>query len=176
MPDIIAYVSDKGKTIAKVRRDEAHRRGLLHREVDIVVINRHGLLLGYREQRSQWCFIGGHVQYGESCKDAAIREFQEEAGYRLHPGELAEATEYRRCTSPKEGDINNRITTVFVCVKDIALEELTEGDRYVTKLKYFTKPNVDDLKKNKKIMKGTIYVLDSVPIVLGHCLPSKAAK
>lgn len=59
----------------------------------LVLVNNHELLLLRRGDTAplfpgQWCFPGGHVEDGESPKEAAIRECHEEAGITLTPGEV----------------------------------------------------------------------------------------
>ncbi len=40
-------------------------------------------LMVYNERRGGWEMPGGHVEEGETSEQAAVREFEEEAGYRI---------------------------------------------------------------------------------------------
>ena len=40
-------------------------------------------LMVYNERRGGWEMPGGHVEEGETSEEAAVREFEEEAGYRI---------------------------------------------------------------------------------------------
>ena len=44
--------------------------------------NRRLLLVTSRRNREHWLFPKGHVEYGETLKEAALREAEEEAGVR----------------------------------------------------------------------------------------------
>ncbi len=60
--------------------------------VYLVGTSREGLLLAKRENTGHmdglWSLVAGHVDEGESCLDAMIREVQEECGVELIPAEL----------------------------------------------------------------------------------------
>lgn len=49
--------------------------------IAVAIFNEKGeILLQKRRDTNQWCIICGHVEYGESVENAAIREIQEETG------------------------------------------------------------------------------------------------
>lgn len=52
-----------------------------------VVLRDDHVLLARRERRGEmlWGFPGGHVEWGESALDAAVRELAEETGVRARP-------------------------------------------------------------------------------------------
>jgi len=45
-------------------------------------------LMVYNERRRGWEMPGGHVEDGETSEQAAVREFEEEAGYRIEVLEI----------------------------------------------------------------------------------------
>ncbi|OGF29795.1 DNA mismatch repair protein MutT [Candidatus Falkowbacteria bacterium RIFOXYD2_FULL_35_9] len=54
--------------------------------VGVCIIKDNKVLLGKRKSahgQRAWCFPGGHLEYGESWKDCAIRETLEEAGINI---------------------------------------------------------------------------------------------
>lgn len=58
----------------------------------VVAVYRDTLILGKRSDHvnnpGQWNFFGGHLDSGESAREAAAREFREETGFDVPPGSL----------------------------------------------------------------------------------------
>ena len=48
--------------------------------VRLVVIHNGKVLVQYREKDNYYHYIGGHLEYGETIKDACVREAREECG------------------------------------------------------------------------------------------------
>ena len=85
--DMIDYVDEKNNVIGPVPREEAHRKGLLHRAVWIIVVNKGGEILIQRRHKKKKISPGfwelsatGHVDSGETYEAAAKRELLEEIG------------------------------------------------------------------------------------------------
>lgn len=54
--------------------------------------NQKQLLLGLRKSKhgcGTWCPPGGHMEYGESNEEAAIREAEEETGLKISPQDIS---------------------------------------------------------------------------------------
>jgi 8-oxo-dGTP diphosphatase len=52
----------------------------------VIVIKGNKVLLGKRKNahgEGSWSFPGGHLEFGESLKDCAVREVEEEAGIKI---------------------------------------------------------------------------------------------
>lgn len=79
------------------------KNGGVVRYADVLLFDTEGRLLILQRAgeegsaTSQWCVPGGHVDPGESFKEAAIRELYEETGFDLshEQGELYEVAEYK---------------------------------------------------------------------------------
>lgn len=73
-----AHVSDFIHADADVRADNAVAAGIAYcADGEYLLVQRgHG-----GDYPGHWAFPGGHIEQGESSKDAAIREFQEETGH-----------------------------------------------------------------------------------------------
>lgn len=79
------------------------KNGGVVRYADVLLFDTEGRLLILQRAgeegsaTSQWCIPGGHVDPGESFKEAAIRELYEETGFDLshEQGELREVAEYK---------------------------------------------------------------------------------
>lgn len=95
--ELLIHVSDNDETvIGPVARREVHGHPeIIHRAVHIVVLNRAGLMLLQKRSSSKdimpdrWdTSVGGHVGFGQSYEEAALREAEEELGVRLNLADL----------------------------------------------------------------------------------------
>ncbi len=49
--------------------------------IAVIIFNEQGeILLQRRKDVNQWCILSGHVEFGETITDAALREIREETG------------------------------------------------------------------------------------------------
>ena len=85
--EILDIVNEKNEVIGQAEREEIHRKKLPHRIVHVLVFNdQRKLALHKRPPWNIFCpngwttSAGGHVDSGESYKQAALREYKEELG------------------------------------------------------------------------------------------------
>lgn len=85
--EIIDVVNDKDEIIGKATYDKIYERHLTHRIVHVLIFNDKGeMAVQLRSKYKSFCPnhwstpVGGHVQSGESYKEAALRELREELG------------------------------------------------------------------------------------------------
>ena len=86
--ELFPVVDENGDVIGSATRGECHSGSMkLHPVVHLHVIDRHGRILLQRRspdkdiQPGRWdTAVGGHVEYGESVRDALMRESREELG------------------------------------------------------------------------------------------------
>jgi len=83
-------VNENDEIIGKAKRSECHEKNLIHRAAIIFIFNDKGKLLLQKRSKfkdlykSYWTgSASGHVDSGESYKDAAKRELKEELGIKL---------------------------------------------------------------------------------------------
>lgn len=83
-------VDDHDEVIGQRARSEVHRLGLKHRAVHVLVFNRRGELFLQKRSLAKDCYPGtwdssasGHLAPGESYDACAVREVEEELGWRL---------------------------------------------------------------------------------------------
>lgn len=88
MEELLAVVNENGEVITTLPRSEIHGNpSLIHRVVHVLVFNRNGdLFLQKRSMNKdvapgKWdTSVGGHVNSGETIREALNREMEEELG------------------------------------------------------------------------------------------------
>src|SRR4051812_43778026 len=88
--EIFDIVDEHDVVIGQRPRGEVHRTGLRHRAVHVLVFNSRGEVFLQKRSMLKDCFPGawdssasGHLQPGETYDDCAMREVEEELGFRL---------------------------------------------------------------------------------------------
>ena len=89
LDELFDVVDEKDRVTGQLTRREVHRRGLRHRAVHLLVINRAGRVFLQRRSMQKDLFPGmwdssaaGHVGAGEDYDGTARRELEEELGCR----------------------------------------------------------------------------------------------
>ena len=122
------------KTGEIVEREEAHRKGILHRVVHVWILNaRNELLLQKRSKEKDWMpdtwyvSMGGHIASGEDGLAAIVREFAEELRFdvRPHLERLTFLHTFRERSVTRGGAfIDDEFYDVYLLRCDVALEAL----------------------------------------------------
>lgn len=96
MEELIDVLDENGNKTGEVEtRNQVHNKGLYHRIVVVAVIDENGHIL--MQQRAKivetnpfkWDVTSaGHIQAGQTSKDAAIRELLEEVGIEVKEDDL----------------------------------------------------------------------------------------
>ncbi len=131
--EYLEVVDEDNQVIGIADRQEIHEKGLRHRSVHIFIFNTRGNL--YLQKRSpskdqypeHWdTSAAGHTDPGESQKEAARRELQEELGLDVP---LMEVLQYPACL-----ETGWEFVTLFTARTDapihLNLEEATTGDYF----------------------------------------------
>ncbi|MDT0201397.1 NUDIX domain-containing protein [Nocardioides sp. AE5] len=108
----------------------------MRRFSSVLMVDRRGwLLLQERDEFPEidpecWGCPGGHVEPGETPLAAAVREFAEETGVRLEPGDLHP---WRELSVRHAGRTADDLVHVYVTAADLADDDITcyEGRRIV---------------------------------------------
>jgi len=156
MKEVIAIVDEDDKLIGTTTRYEAHRRGALHREVSLFIINKKNEVLLQKRSKDGWlgASSGGHLAFSESYISGIIRETKEEIGIDVSKEELKEIT-HKIIDTIKPGRINKRFEKVFLMRKDIPLISFKKDPEEVDGVDYYSKEELiellaeDDNKDNK---------------------------
>lgn len=117
MEEFFDVVDGQDNIIGKASRKECHEKGLLHRTIQVVVLNSRGeMLLQQRSQsmdtmKGHWSSAaGGHVNSGESYSEAAKRELKEEIGIESDLQEIGKVI--------SKHPEHNQLVTIFACAHD----------------------------------------------------------
>ena len=73
-----------------------------------VVVDEGKVLLALHhppDREAFWCFPGGHVEPGEGMAEAAIREVEEETGYRIEPTGVVYVQDFARRPGPDVAEV-----------------------------------------------------------------------
>ncbi|MGH7127781.1 MAG: NUDIX hydrolase [Planctomycetaceae bacterium] len=117
--ELFDVVDAADRVIGQLPRSEVHRRGLLHRAVQVFVFNSRGELLIHRRSATKdecpllWTSsASGHVAAGESYDDCAPREMREEIALSAPLERLAKF--------PASAETSNEHTVLYRAVTDDA--------------------------------------------------------
>jgi isopentenyl-diphosphate delta-isomerase len=155
--EIIAVVDENDSVIDETTRGQAHKTGILHREVYVYFINsQNQVLLQKRSDNNLWDLSSsGHFQKDLTYEDGARKEVEEELGISLREGELVEIA-YEQFNTTKLEKKNYRFAKVYLVRKDISLNDLNLDRGEVTEVKFFDKSELEELlNSEKKIMTGS---------------------
>jgi 8-oxo-dGTP diphosphatase len=99
-----------------LRRSDAGREVLLLRRANTGYMDDH------------WAVVAGHVEPGESCVDAAVREAREEVGVTLTPEDLTPLCTQHR-TDGSDRPIEQRVDFFFVARRWVGEPVRSEPDK-----------------------------------------------
>jgi ADP-ribose pyrophosphatase YjhB (NUDIX family) len=109
-----------------------------------VVMNQHNeVLLNLRTDSHNWSLPGGFLEYGETYRQACLREMKEDSGLDVEIVKLLKAFDKGTATYPN-GDVAQTITELFL-VKPIGGHLLTEKTDETLALQYFSLANLPPL-------------------------------
>lgn len=105
------------------------------------------LILGYNAKHDNWCAFGGHAEPGETPKDTALRETEEETNGQICDRQVLEAAMYRPSTRKLIKTFAGR-KPIYVFVVELRESELNAN--FATDYKNHVEQNFDRLPKERK--------------------------
>ena len=149
--EIFELVDGKGKVIGKVKRADAHKNpSLRHKAVHLIIFDTKGRILLQKRSRFKdlnpffWTVsVGGHVDLGESYKNAAIREAKEELAIKLKPQKI-KLLGKNLTSNLNESELIEVYSTVYKGRMEPNLKE-------IEKVEWFEQKKLLDKIKNNKI-------------------------
>ena len=160
MKEKIPIVNDKDEVVDIKSISEVHKKGLIHREAYVYLINSLGkVLLQKRKDNGLWDHsAAGHFSEHESYIEGAKRELEEELGVRINLGDLKEIT-YKRIDSIKPNKKNLRFVKVYLVKKKIDLNDFKIDYNELTEIKFFDKKELQNLLNQPHLLTRSAKVL-----------------
>ncbi len=115
-------VDENDDIIGEESRYNIHKQGLLHREVGIWLFTSKGEVIFQKRGNDQETFsgllattVGGHVALNEEYDRAALREIEEETGFKPEQKKLIFILKRRgKYFDESTGRINNRFSQMYI--------------------------------------------------------------
>lgn len=143
--ETLDVVDENDQVIGQTLRDDAHIKGLLHREVHVWVFNSKGEVLLQKRSPTKEIYpglwdasIGGHVPSGMSYEEAALKELEEEIGIRAEPRDLIILGKTRVKVIDSLGGTNNTHDTQYAYQYDGPVENLQVEKGEATQLRFWS--------------------------------------
>ena len=160
MEYIDVLTEDGHSTGNKILRSIAHSKGLWHRTVHVWMRNRGGELLLQRRSLNKETFPGlwdisaaGHICAGDSSKEAAVREMQEEVGVSCDSEALRFLFTLKQSYKSPNGLIeDNEIIDVYLCLTPVEEDELTLDPKEVMGAAFYSIPEIKKLISEKSAL------------------------
>lgn len=133
-------------------KSEVHRDGLWHHTASVFVFDTAGNVLLQKRSKNmnsnggKWSpTAGGYVEPGESDRDAAARELQEETGLRVLPEALGDPVFFSSKDTYPDGTIKAQFKYVYFLHTTIDTDRLSLQESEVGEARIFTLDEIDYL-------------------------------
>ncbi len=145
--EIVEQFTLEGSPTGKpISRNEAHREGTPHQTAHVWIINsQKEILLQKRAACKEshpnlWdVSSAGHIPFGESVVDSAIRECEEEIGIVAHPEELqAIGRVYQEYFNEKNHFFDREWVELFLLRRDLPATDFTVQIEEVSEVRWFS--------------------------------------
>ena len=148
--ELIDIVDENNKLTGHAEeRTLAHKKCLWHRHVSSWIMNKNGEILLQKRSANKprnpnkWAKTGGHVDSGESVKNAILREVKEEVGIDI-PKNQVEILEIYKSKDPN----NKYFAYDFLFIVDYKIEDYVLQKEEVSEVKYVTIEDMELIKRN----------------------------
>ncbi|WP_067147764.1 NUDIX hydrolase [Pseudotamlana agarivorans] len=156
MDELIDVADKNGKLLGVSElKSIIHQKGLYHHTVHIwLYTNKGEVLLSQRSAKKAICplmwdvSVAGHVDAGETLKQAAIREIQEEIGLLVTAKDLQQIGVFNCFQSYENGMIDNEFHNTFLAELKVPLSELKPQEEEVEALRLVDLNEFDQLIEN----------------------------
>ncbi|AUP81118.1 NUDIX hydrolase [Flavivirga eckloniae] len=153
MDEYIDIVTKEGKPTGKSElKSIIHQKGYYHNTAHIWLYTKNGeILLSQRSAKKAICplmwdvSVAGHVDAGETIKQAAIRETKEEIGLSISENDLKNIGVFECFQTYSNGIIDNEFHNTFLCELKVPISQLTPQEEEVETLKLVSFASFKDL-------------------------------
>ncbi len=119
-------------------KDIIHTKGLYHREVALILLNKKGQILLQKRastkeiEPNKWAWHGGHVIVGETSMEAIIRETKEELGIILSENQIKLLVELKRDKLP-----NRQYTIAYYSICNLDIDDFDIQKEELSEVRWF---------------------------------------
>lgn len=143
MDEYIDIVDETGKPLGKSElKSIIHQKGYYHHTAHVWFYTKDGqVLLSQRSAKKSICplmwdvSVAGHIDAGETPKQASVRETREEIGLEISESELKSIGIFECFQTYKNGIIDNEFHNTFLAELKVPISELIPQDEEVEALK-----------------------------------------
>jgi isopentenyl-diphosphate delta-isomerase type 1 len=147
LEEMLYHVNKNDKILGKISREEAHKKGLLHRTGVVFLMNSKGKVLINKRSSEKKTFpscydssVSFHVTYGETYKSAAKRETEEEIRIKAP---LRYLGKFIHKDSPEY-----QVVAVFQCISD---DKPIIDPKEFSRQKFYSIKEAENVIQNRKI-------------------------
>jgi len=156
MDELIDILDEQGSYTGKIcLKSEAHKKGYFHNTVHIWIYTSDKKILLQKRAPTKKVFpnlwdisVAGHIGAGEEIKDAALREIEEEIGFKITKNQLTKIGNRKHQISHPNGIQDNEFHHVFVAELTVGLDDLIIQKEEVAGIDLFP---LETLKNTKNI-------------------------
>lgn len=164
-----------GKTCLK---SEIHTKGYFHNTAHVWYYNANSEILLAQRSASKTIYpllwdisVAGHVDSGETIEEAAIRETQEEIGFRISLNDLKKIGIYDCFQSYPNGIIDNEFHHTFIARINCEVKDFIVDTEEVGQVKFVSIAQFRELLKNSDtnshfVSSNTSYYLDVLDAII----------
>lgn len=149
--EYLEIVDENGNPTGEIlERSEAHKRNLLHNEIAVLLVNDSGETLlqkrsaNKKTNPNKWAICAGHVSAGDTLKQTAVRELEEEIGLKVNESDLIEFTDKKVNTG-----IDAHITSYYCYKTNKNVDEFIIQTEELSEVKWVPITDVIDMINNE---------------------------
>ena len=160
MDELIDILNEQGNYTGKTcLKSEAHKQGYFHNTVHIWIYTSDKKILLQKRAPTKKVFpnlwdisVAGHIGAGEDILEAALREVEEEIGFKITKDKLTKIGNRKHQVQHANGIIDNEFHHVFATELTVSINKLIIQESEVAEIDLFPLSTLTNTKKLKNIL------------------------